>query len=319
VLKVADFSSQVTSVADQLKVLLPDTLDSQNLGLEIGFKSNLPAGSGMGGSSIIAAAILSSVGTLLGLNVSNEDLVYQVSQVEQVLTTGGGWQDQVGAIYGGFKIAQSPSSLPLRVSVTTTSLSDDFYAAFEKRTFVVYTGQQRLAKNTLINALRKCALMPAEDVTTGNSTVSKLIQGALRGFDILKSVELSQPPQDYDEVLDNLAAVLDEYWSLKKEMAAGSEPSYMKEILDSMRPLASGLSLCGAGAGGYAVVILKRSANRKELEECVEGINRSTAMMTEGRADRDHLSVHSVVVDRIGIETVSFTDCDQDLSFYLNA
>jgi hypothetical protein len=34
-----------------------------------------------------------------------------------VLTTGGGWQDQIGAIYGGFKIARSAPSLPLRVTV----------------------------------------------------------------------------------------------------------------------------------------------------------------------------------------------------------
>ena len=34
-----------------------------------------------------------------------------------VMTTGGGWQDQIGAVYGGFKIARSASSLPVRVSV----------------------------------------------------------------------------------------------------------------------------------------------------------------------------------------------------------
>ena len=33
------------------------------------------------------------------------------------MTTGGGWQDQIGAVYGGFKIARSASSLPVRVSV----------------------------------------------------------------------------------------------------------------------------------------------------------------------------------------------------------
>jgi galactokinase/mevalonate kinase-like predicted kinase len=57
--------------------------------------SDLPAGSGMGGSSILAAAVLRCLGDLLGLNSSQEDLVYQVSQVEQILTAGGGWQDQV--------------------------------------------------------------------------------------------------------------------------------------------------------------------------------------------------------------------------------
>lgn len=64
-------------------------------GIEIACVSRLPAGSGMGGSSILAAAVLKSLGDALHMKVSAESLMYLVSQVEQVLTTGGGWQDQV--------------------------------------------------------------------------------------------------------------------------------------------------------------------------------------------------------------------------------
>lgn len=49
----------------------------------------------MGGSSILAATILKSIGALIKLDLSNEQLIYLVSEVEQLLTTGGGWQDQV--------------------------------------------------------------------------------------------------------------------------------------------------------------------------------------------------------------------------------
>jgi fucokinase len=52
----------------------------------------------MGGSSVLAAALLRCVGDLLGTRSTQEDLVYQVSQVEQILTTGGGWQDQVSPV-----------------------------------------------------------------------------------------------------------------------------------------------------------------------------------------------------------------------------
>lgn len=73
--------------------------------LEISSYSNLPSGSGMGGSSILAATILGSIDALFvnlissdGKNnggLTNDMLIYFVSQVEQRLTTGGGWQDQV--------------------------------------------------------------------------------------------------------------------------------------------------------------------------------------------------------------------------------
>ena len=49
----------------------------------------------MGGSSVIAAAALQCLGELLGCPVSRTELVGLVSQVEQILTSGGGWQDQV--------------------------------------------------------------------------------------------------------------------------------------------------------------------------------------------------------------------------------
>lgn len=64
-------------------------------GIHISCVSDLPAGSGMGGSSILAAAALHSLSALLGLSTSLDALVSLVSQVEQILTTGGGWQDQV--------------------------------------------------------------------------------------------------------------------------------------------------------------------------------------------------------------------------------
>jgi galactokinase/mevalonate kinase-like predicted kinase len=62
--------------------------------------SDLPAGSGMGGSSVLAAAALRSLGDLLLLPPSYQpltqaDIVYLVTVVEQLLTSGGGWQDQV--------------------------------------------------------------------------------------------------------------------------------------------------------------------------------------------------------------------------------
>lgn len=257
----------------------------------------------MGGSSVLAATILMSVGTLLGLNLTKEDLVYLVSQVEQVLTTGGGWQDQVGAIYGGFKIARSPKLLPLRVSVSPATVQENLIEAFEKRTFLLYTGQQRLAKNTLINALRKCALIPANDP---NNTVAALIQGAEKGFQLITDTTFS----DSDDALDALAAILNDYWTLKKEMAAGSEPPHIKKLLGSLRPFAEGLSLCGAGAGGFAVIILKREASLADLEALVRHLNGDIS-------SQDSLSVHTIKVDRSGIKTSRYNDSEKDVLFYL--
>jgi hypothetical protein len=101
----------------------------------------------MGGSSIVAAAALRAVSTLIGIDLTNEELIHLVSQVEQgiymyidmfiyisflfhgltlisffrlliVLTTGGGWQDQIGAVYGGFKIGTASNIIFLDLNPT---------------------------------------------------------------------------------------------------------------------------------------------------------------------------------------------------------
>ena len=45
-------------------------------------------------------------------------LVHAVLVVEQLLTTGGGWQDQVGGLHPGLNLGSCPASSQLRVTTT---------------------------------------------------------------------------------------------------------------------------------------------------------------------------------------------------------
>ena len=88
-----------------------------NIGLEIISTSYLPRGSGMGSSSILGGCILSAISECVGVSLvdrfmnGGEDLALDAScpdstlpliqavlYLEQLLSTGGGWQDQVGFI-----------------------------------------------------------------------------------------------------------------------------------------------------------------------------------------------------------------------------
>jgi galactokinase/mevalonate kinase-like predicted kinase len=183
--------------------------------------------------------------------------------------------------------------------------------------FVVFTGHQRLARNTLINALRKCSLVPFEDPFSegSSSTVSKLIQGAHHGFSLIKKYKSAVNSFDIEaghKLIDDLSVVLNEYWELKKEMAAGSEPNNIKTILDKIRPIATGLSLCGAGAGGFAVVILDQKSNLSQLKSIVNEINASQLN------SKELLTVHSIQLDAKGIVTKVFDDQSfNDIADYL--
>src|SRR5690242_16080293 len=93
------------------------------------------------------------------------------------------------------------------------------------------------------------------------------------------------------------------YWELKKEMAPGSEPQNIQSILSTLRPICDGLSLCGAGAGGYAVVILKRDVPKSSLEQLVMELNRQQQQCEDEGSESGMLSVHEVCLDSEGVVT----------------
>ena len=67
---------------------------------------------------------------------------------EQLQTSGGGWQDQAGGLYGGFKFIWSPRGLPLEVKVNRLEgVSGKFVEKFNRKLVLIYTGQTRLGKN----------------------------------------------------------------------------------------------------------------------------------------------------------------------------
>uniref|UniRef100_A0A8C7FLA5 Fucose kinase n=1 Tax=Oncorhynchus kisutch TaxID=8019 RepID=A0A8C7FLA5_ONCKI len=127
------------------------SLDEQLLqrwggGVEIHTWSLLPHGSGLGTSSILAGAVLAAVYRCTGRTYDTDSLIHAVLHLEQMLTTGGGWQDQVGGLVGGVKVARSKACLPLRV---------ERYWGQKK---VMAPGCEPAAVRTMMDALRPLAL-----------------------------------------------------------------------------------------------------------------------------------------------------------------
>ena len=77
----------------------------------------MPLGSGLGTSSILAGTVLAALGKAMGRTYSPTSLCHLVLIVEQMLTTGGGWQDQVGGLWPGVKTSWCASALPVVVRV----------------------------------------------------------------------------------------------------------------------------------------------------------------------------------------------------------
>ena len=86
-------------------------------GIELSLLSAVPKGSGLGTSSILAATVLAALGDLCGLNWDRNVLFTRTLALEQMLTTGGGWQDQAGAIFRGIKLIETAPGLAQKPTI----------------------------------------------------------------------------------------------------------------------------------------------------------------------------------------------------------
>ena len=86
-------------------------------GIRLTTQTSIPRGSGLGTSSIMAGAVLACLGALSGEQTDDSSLFDQVLSVEQMMTTGGGWQDRVGGLVGGVKLVTSEPGVRQRLAV----------------------------------------------------------------------------------------------------------------------------------------------------------------------------------------------------------
>lgn len=112
-----------------------------NSGLKIQTWARVPRGSGLGTSSILAAAVVKGLFNLIEGDESNENVAKTVLVLEQVMGTGGGWQDQIGGLYPGIKCTYSFPVQPLRLQVIPLVASPELVLELEQRLVVVFTGK----------------------------------------------------------------------------------------------------------------------------------------------------------------------------------
>jgi len=196
----------------------------------------------LGVSSILAAAIVSACARSMGREYTAQSLIHMVLLVEQKLTTGGGWQDQVGGVLPGFKITHSLPKIPLEVVPQVLPVPPAVLSQFNAHLLLLYTGSSRLARNLLQTVIRRW-YHRSKDIS---ELVDGLCQNAHDMQDAIVQGDMSE-----------VGRRLDIYWRQKKMMATDAEPRHVTHLINKLKPHVFGLSLCGAGGGGFLVLLTK--------------------------------------------------------------
>lgn len=222
--------------------ILDQQLADFGSGLEISLLAAIPAGSGLGTSSILAATLLQSLSDICGLHWTTHDIICRTMALEQMLTTGGGWQDQVGGVLRGVKLAETAPGLDQTPIIRWLPeyLFSEQYA--NKTILLYYTGITRLAKNILQEIVRGMFLNDTERL----AILKEIGDNALFTADAIQRGDWP-----------TLCEAVRRSWSLNQRLDSGTNPPAVQEILKSVRDYIAATKLLGAGGGGYMLILAK--------------------------------------------------------------
>jgi galactokinase/mevalonate kinase-like predicted kinase len=221
---------------------LEEQLKAFGSGIELTLLSAVPAGSGLGTSSILAATVLGALSNFCGLAWDRHEIGNRTLILEQLLTTGGGWQDQYGGLLHGLKLLQTEEGFfqnPLVHWLPDYLFTDTAYRPCH---LLYYTGITRTAKDILAEIVRGMFLNEGR-------RLSLLDEMKAHALDMYEAIQCGN--------FDAYGHLTGKTWEQNKSIDSGTNPPAVEEIISLIKDYALGYKLPGAGGGGYLYIIAK--------------------------------------------------------------
>ncbi len=211
-------------------------------GLELTLLSAIPAGSGLGTSSILAATVLGALNDFCQLGWDKNEIGHRTLMLEQMLTTGGGWQDQFGGVLGGVKLLQTGRGFDQNPLVRW--LPDDLYTQpeYAQCHLLYYTGITRTAKQILAEIVRRMFLNERDQL----QLLRQMKQHALDMYDAIQRQDFRQ-----------MGLAVRRTWQQNQQLDSGTNPPEVAALTALVDDLCLGYKLPGAGGGGYLYMVAK--------------------------------------------------------------
>ncbi len=229
-------------------------------GLEISILAAVPKGSGLGTSSILAATVLGTLSEVCALGWDKAEIGRRTLALEQLLTTGGGWQDQFGGILEGIKLLEtSPGKMqsPLIKWLPESLFTDPLY---KNRMLLYYTGITRVAKSILADIVRGMFL---------NSSAHLSLLDELKYH--AENTSATMSAKDFEGLGRNIK----KSWQLNQKLDSGTNTPEIQQLIDRIAPWSIGHKLLGAGGGGFMFIMAgdEKAANQIRHELTTNPVN----------------------------------------------
>jgi len=205
--------------------------------------SCLPAGAGLGSSSAFTVGLCYLLNEISGFSQDSMKLAKQAINIERnVLAEAGGWQDQLHPSFGGLNSFEFlPDGGIVRKSI---NLDKDNIDRLNSNMYLLYSGVMREAK-----------IIEASKMSNKNdSSLGEVADIAMQGENLLRSGDFE---------LEEIGSLLNAGWEIKRKLSSEVSNTGIDDLYDLiMSSGAYGAKLCGAGGGGFFMVLASpESAN----------------------------------------------------------
>ncbi len=206
-------------------------------GCEVYLQCDAPAGSGLGTSSTVMVALLTTIAKWQGKEMDSyemADLAYQVERED--LRISGGYQDQYAATFGGFNFIEFGGRN--KVVVNPLRIHKSVINELQYNLLLCYTGNIHISANIIDDQVKNYekkdpfAAM-CEVKALAYAMKDELLKGNLHGF----------------------GKLLDYSWKSKKRMSSKISNAEIDALYDTAKAAgAVGGKLLGAGGGGFLLL-----------------------------------------------------------------
>ena len=208
--------------------------DLEPLSFQLSTYSDVPSGSGLGGSSTLVVAVIKAFVEWLNLPLGEYDIARLAFEIEREdLGIVGGAQDQYAATFGGF----------------------NFMEFYDNKRVIV---NPLRVKNWIIDELESSMILYFTNIRRSASQIEKEKKSVLEDVKALNAMhEVKQDAVLMKEYLlkgdiENFAKVLGKSWEAKKRVSNAVSNSEIDRIYDlAMRNGAYSGKVSGAGGGGF--------------------------------------------------------------------
>ena len=227
-------------------------------GLSIVISADVPKGSGMGTSSILGSAVVEALGKIAGRNYSVGEVAELTLALEREMHTGGGWEDQMGALVPGVKLLTSRPGKNQKIGWKRLDpRSEKAFAKYlDDHALLYFTGQKRMARNVLNGVIAYYRKNPCN---IAKEIIRRLKSDAAKSFAAIQK-------RDWRA----FTAALNAYWVNKKALDPGSTNPMVESIIARIAPLIDAVTLCGAGGGGFMLIIACDRKARQKIRKVLE-------------------------------------------------